>query len=147
MFDLVPFRKRNDDPFRQLVRSLNDTFDFAPLAPLHGSLQTFRTDIREQADKYAIEAELPGFGKDDVEVEMKDNYLTIRAKRQHEEEQKDEQNRVIRRERRSGEFVRRFYVDNVDEAGITAKLSDGVLKLDLPKKANTEPARRRIDIQ
>ncbi|WP_270167168.1 Hsp20/alpha crystallin family protein [Paenibacillus sp. SYP-B4298] len=114
-------------------------------APFTGS-GTFRTDIREEKDRYLIEAELPGIAREDISVEVEQQYVTIRAKRHEYTEQKDDANRVLRQERRSGEFARRFYVGQIDEDGIKAKLEQGVLRLELPKRLDTEHRKQiRID--
>jgi HSP20 family protein len=147
MFDLVPFRKKNDDLFGQMLKSFNEAFDQTLLAPLDGRNQSFRTDIREKDNAYLIEAELPGFSKEDIEIDVNDKYLTIRAKRENVQEHKDESDKVIRRERHYGQFVRQFYVENIEEDDIKAKLQDGVLKLEIPKRAKNEPARKRIGIE
>ncbi|SDD56826.1 HSP20 family protein [Paenibacillus sp. UNCCL117] len=147
MFDLVPFRRRNEELLGQMLRTFNDAFDQELLAPLHSNTRSFRTDIRETDTGYLIEAELPGFAKEDIDIDVNDKYLTIRAKRNQVEEEKDEQGKIIRRERHYGEFARQFYVEGIEEEGIKAKLQDGVLKLDIPKKAKKEPANRRIGIE
>ncbi|MBP1996559.1 Hsp20/alpha crystallin family protein [Paenibacillus eucommiae] len=147
MFDLVPFRKRNDDLFGQMLKSFNEVFDPNALAPLHGNTRSFRTDIREKEYAYLIEAELPGFTKEDIEIDVNDKYLTIRAARNQVEEEKDEKGTIIRRERHYGQFARQFYVENIEEDGIKAKLEDGVLKLDIPKKVKKEPSSKRIGIE
>ncbi|ADM71172.1 Hsp20/alpha crystallin family protein [Paenibacillus polymyxa] len=146
MFDLIPFRKRNEDFFGQMFKSFNGMVDDHWLAPFSSNSQTFRTDIREENDRYLVEAELPGIAKEDIDIDIAHNYLTIRAKRNEYHEEKDDTNKMIRRERRSGEFVRRFYVDHVDEEGIKAKLDQGVLKLEIPKRQGDDRSRRQIQI-
>ncbi|MDF2670965.1 MAG: heat shock protein Hsp20 [Paenibacillus sp.] len=106
MFDLVPFRKRNEELFGQMLKSFNEAFEPSLLSPIHGNTSSFRTDIREKDNAYLIEAELPGFIKEDIEIDVNDKYLIIRAKRNQVEEKKDEQGKVIRRERHYGEFAR-----------------------------------------
>ncbi len=147
MFDLVPFRKRNEDLFGQMLKSFHDAFDTNLLAPLNGNTSSFRTDIVEKDNVYLIEAELPGFTKEDIEIDVNDKYLIIRAKRNQFEEQRDDNGKTIRRERHYGEFARQFYVEGIEEEGIKAKLQDGVLKLEVPKKAKKEPSRKRIEIE
>ncbi|WP_159888539.1 Hsp20/alpha crystallin family protein [Paenibacillus puerhi] len=147
MFDLVPFRRRNEDLFGQMLKSFNEAFDQELLAPLHSNTRSFRTDIRETDKGYLIEAELPGFTKEDIEIDVQDKYLTIRAKRNQVDEEKDENGKIIRSERHYGEFARQFYVEGIEEDGIKAKLQDGVLKLDIPKKEKKEPTNKRIGIE
>ncbi len=145
MFDLIPFRKRQEDMLGHMMKSFHDLVEDHWAAPFTGS-GTFRTDIREEKDRYLIEAELPGIAREDISVEVEQQYVTIRAKRNEYTEQKDDANRVLRQERRSGEFARRFYVGQIDEDGIKAKLEQGVLRLELPKRLDTEHRKQiRID--
>ncbi|MBY0119224.1 Hsp20/alpha crystallin family protein [Paenibacillus sp. FSL L8-0435] len=146
MFDLIPFRKRNEDPFGHMLKSFNDMVETSFLSPFGTGSQPFRTDIREEVDKYSVEAELPGIAKEDIDIQVQGNELIIRAKRNDVVEQKDDSNRIIRQERRSGEFIRRFYVDHIDEEHIKAKLEEGVLKLEIPKRPGDDQSRRRIQI-
>ncbi|MFC9709385.1 Hsp20/alpha crystallin family protein [Paenibacillus sp. NPDC056933] len=144
MFDLIPFRKRNEDPFGHMLKSFNDMVETSFLSPFGSGSQPFRTDIREEGDKYWVEAELPGIAKEDIDIQVEGNELIIRAKRNEDYEEKDDSNRVIRRERRSGKFIRSFYVDHIDEENIKARLEDGVLKLEIPKRPGDDQPRRRI---
>ncbi|AEH53830.1 MAG: Hsp20/alpha crystallin family protein [Heyndrickxia faecalis] len=146
MFDLMPFR-RNEDVFERMLKTFNDMFDTNALTPFNGNANSFRTDITEKEDAYLVEAELPGFSKEDITIDVNNNYLTIRAKRDQMEESKDEKNKVIRQERRYGEFVRQFYVDNIKEDEISATLDNGVLKINIPKKTKEGSSGKRIEIQ
>ncbi|MEF2966256.1 Hsp20/alpha crystallin family protein [Paenibacillus sp. M1] len=150
MFDLIPFGSRNrEDAFNHWVKSFNDRFndmfndDF--FTPLKGSLMSFRTDIRETEDAYLVEAELPGFQKDEIEIGYANPYLTIKAVRKEDNSVEDSTEQIIRKERRYGEYVRRFHVQDIDEEGIRASLKDGVLKLEVPKRPQAKT--RRIEIQ
>ncbi|MEC0124484.1 Hsp20/alpha crystallin family protein [Paenibacillus pabuli] len=146
MFDLIPFRKRNEDMFGHMLKSFNDMVESPFLSPFGTGLQPFRTDIREEENKYLVEAELPGIAKEDIDIQVEGNELIIRAKRNETTEQKDDTNRIIRQERRSGEFIRRFYVEHIDEENIKARLENGVLKLDIPKRPGEDHSRKRIQI-
>ncbi|WP_027417989.1 Hsp20/alpha crystallin family protein [Aneurinibacillus terranovensis] len=147
MFDLVPFRRKNEDVVGSMLKSFHDLFEQNFLAPLNSNTHHFCTDIRETKQAYLIEAELPGFSKDDIEVNYSNGYLTIKATRNRQEEEKDKHDKVIRKERYHGEFVRRFYVEHIDEDHIKAKLQDGVLKLEIPKKVTSVPADKRVTIE
>ena len=94
------------------------------------------TDVKETPDGYVLEMNLPGFAKDEVRAELENGYLTIRAVKEVNNEEKDEENgRYIRRERYSGSCERVFYVgENVKKEDIKASFKDGVLTLNLPKK-------------
>lgn len=148
MFALRPFRRKNEDVFERMLSTFNEFFDQMDEFPaLKGNLKSLRTDIMENKDAYVVEVDLPGFSKDDVTIEVEDNQLTIRAKREEIEETKDSENRFIRRERHFGEFVRQFYVDNIDENRIEAKLKDGVLTIILPKRNDRNGKRKQIAIK
>ncbi|WAA09769.1 Hsp20/alpha crystallin family protein [Fervidibacillus albus] len=148
MFDLTPFRKMSEDLFEQMAKSFNEVFEQnSGISPLSPGLYSFKTDVMEKEDAYYVVAELPGFTKDDITIEVEDNRLIIRAKRDEVAEEKDDKNKFIRKERRYGEFVRQFYVDDIDESGIKAKLENGILKLEIPKLQPSKPKRRTIDIE
>lgn len=137
MFGMIPFSRRDDNMF--------DFFDNF-FNPSNTGTPTFRADIRDQGDKFLLEAELPGFDKEDIHLDLKDNILTIQAQHKESEEQKDENGTYIRRERRIGTFTRTFDVTGIDENGITAAYNNGILALTLPKQAPVVPASRQIAI-
>ena len=108
----------------------------------HRSKNLMKTDVQENDDSYLMEMDLPGFSKDEVKVSLKDGYLTIRAEKGLDEEQKDEKSaKYIRRERYSGACERSFYVGNINEADIKGELKHGILKLTIPK----EQPKKEID--
>lgn len=114
---------------------LNDLF-----APISSSDKDFfrggmmKTDIVEKKDSYSLAMNLPGFTKDDIRAELKDGYLEISAEKKENKDEKDENGRFIRRERYFGSCKRRFYVGDIDETGVKAEFTDGVLKIDIPKE-------------
>lgn len=134
MFGMIPF-SRNENAF-DLFDSL---FRDQPTAAV-----TFRTDIRDLGDRFLLEAELPGFGKEDITLDLKDSILTIQA--QHKQESQEESGQYIRRERRQGSFTRTFDVSGIDEGAITATYENGILALTLPKQAPVVPEKRQIVI-
>lgn len=105
---------------------------------LLGGLQmpAIRADVRETKDSFIVEAELPGVKKSDVQIVCQENVLTISVKAEKSTEKKEEN--YLRRERFSGETSRSFTIKNIDEAGISAKMEDGVLYITLPKAAPEE---------
>mgnify|MGYP004728872067 CR=1 FL=1 len=144
MFQQGPFGRQAEEIFDQMAKAFGGTFgeDFAD--KFRERALSFRTDIYEQDGRYYLEAELPGFDKEDIDIDYTASYLTIRAVRRDAKAQ-DETRRVILSERRYGEFVRRFYLEDADREGIRALLKDGVLKLDNPKKDS--PSSKRILIE
>lgn len=145
MFDMVPFGRHKEDAFSQLAKSFNDFFSDDFFMPLKNSTMSFRTDIRETDQSYLVEAELPGFQKEDIEIGYANPYLTIKAVRKEDNSVEDNDQHMVRRERRYGEYVRRFYVEDINEDNIRASLKDGVLSLEIPKRPQTQT--RRIEIQ
>lgn len=94
MFGMLPFERSDDNLF--------DTFDNFTRNFFRGSnasLPAFRTDIRDAGDKFVLEAELPGFDKGDIKLDVKDGILTITAEHSENQEQKDAKGAYIRRER------------------------------------------------
>ncbi|MFC5541620.1 MAG: Hsp20/alpha crystallin family protein [Bacilli bacterium] len=133
MFDLRPFRRKNEDLFERFKKAFEDVFDDDFLPDLGPDFKSLRTDITETKDAYIVQADLPGFNKEDIQIDIDNNYLTIRAKRDDHTEERDENDRVIRKERHFGEFYRSFYINDVDQERIEAELDNGVLKITLPK--------------
>lgn len=102
------------------------------------AVAAFGTDVTDEGDHYQLTADLPGFKKDDIEINVEDGILTISAERNEETEDKDKKGRYIRRERTYGSYKRSFDLTEVDDDNITAKYEDGVLTLTLPKKQVAE---------
>lgn len=100
-------------------------------APEHRNHCGFRTDVRDQGDSYLLEADLPGFGKENIHVELEDDTMTITAELVSETEEKAGD--FVRRERRCMTRSRSFDTTGIDTANITASYRDGVLRLTLPK--------------
>ena len=139
MFELTPFKKHAVayDPFKAFDDMEQSMF---------GQVSAFRTDIKDTGDAYVIEAELPGFTKEDVEVTVDDRTLTVSATHKENKEQKSDTNGYIRRERRYGTYVRSFDLEGIDAEKISGKLENGILTLDLPKIKNEEVRKRKIDL-
>ena len=105
--------------------------------PLYGknAKNMMKTDIREHDEGYELDVDLPGFKKDEINVQLDNGYLTISASKGLDKDQKDEKGRYIRQERYAGAMQRSFYVgDAVSQEDIKAKYEDGILKLSVPKK-------------
>lgn len=93
-----------------------------------------KTDVQEFDDRYEVEYELPGFDKKDIQAELKEGYLTVKASKTEDNDEKDKKGKYIRRERYYGEYQRSFYVgENVKQEDIKANFEKGVLKLTIPK--------------
>jgi HSP20 family protein len=132
MFALEPM----DDLFRGLLRPWR--------AELTERAPQIKLDVSEDESNYTIKADVPGVRKEDIDVRIDGNQVTISAEIKKEKEEKKE-GRVLRSERQYGYASRSFTLAcDVDEAKSAAKYQDGVLKLTLPKKATS--AARKLSI-
>ena len=142
MFGMLPF-ERNDDNFFDIF----DNFERKFFNNTNANIPAFRTDIRDAGDRFILEAELPGFNKEDIKLDLKDGILTISAEHTEKDDEKDQKGQYLRRERRYGSFRRSFDVTGVDENGITAAYNNGILELSLPKAVPVVPEAKRIAIE
>ena len=94
-----------------------------------------KTDVRETEDTYELDIDLPGFKKDEINVELKDGCLSVSAAKGLDKEEKNEDGKYIRRERYAGSMSRSFYVgEHVKEEDIHPKYENGILTFHLPKE-------------
>ena len=134
------------DPLNELVDDLFKGFFVRPVAfEGRGEAPRMKVDVAEKNGAYLISAELPGVRKEDIQVTIDANQVSLSAEVKREKEvQQDE--RVLHTERSYGKVTRSFSLpQEVDEAKAEAKFRDGVLELTLPKKAAA--ARKQITIQ
>ena len=139
------------DPFREL-HSLQDEMTrlFAGVAPRSGNRDEVsfgawnpNVDIFEDKDKLVLEAELPGMKRDDFELSVENNVITLKGERRFEK--KTNEDNYHRVERSYGSFIRSFTLpQTVSSEGAVAEFKDGILKVTLPKREETKP--RRITI-
>ena len=119
--------------------------------PLYGkhAKNLMKTDVRETESTYELDIDLPGFKKDEINVELKDGYLTIEAAKGLDKDEPDKNGRYIRQERYAGAMSRSFYVgEEIVPAEITAKFEDGILRLSVPKKVQKQlPKTTTISIE
>ena len=131
------------DPFGMMVPQGRD--------PLYGkhAKNLMKTDVRETEGTYELDVDLPGFTKDEVNVELKNGYLTIQAAKGLDKEQSDKKGKYIRQERYAGACSRSFCVgEGVEPKDVSAKFEDGILKISLPKQVKKElPQSPRIAIE
>ena len=129
--------RRNYSLFDDLFR--DDFFD--------KKMPTFmKTDIKEMKDKYQLEVDLPGYKKENINLELEEGYLKISAKA--EEKKDDEESNYLHKERYYGECTRSFYVgDDIKEEEISAEFNDGILRIDIPKKTEEETASEKKQIE
>ena len=134
------------DPFNELARfdpfrDMNEYFKGFMLRPVFHGLEAepeIRIEISEADKAYTVKADIPGVKKEDIQVSIDGNHVSISAEVKHEKEEK-EGKKLVRSERYYGRQYRSFSLaHDVDEAKAEAEYSDGVLKLILPKKPGAE---------
>lgn len=144
MFGLTPLSRRNSissfNPFAEMDELERQFFGSHDIAE-------FKTDIMDNGKEYILEADLPGFKKEDIHISTEDGYLTIKAERKEEIEEKREKGGYIKRERSYGSFSRSFDISSIEEDKIKASFKDGVLKLVLPKQDQKLLSSRKINIE
>ena len=107
------------------------------------------TDVREKEDGYEVIVDLPGFKKDEIQLQLDNGYLNISAAKGLDKDETDKKGKYIRQERYAGSMSRSFYVGkDITEDDIHAKFENGILKLDVPKKeAKAVETKKQIAIE
>lgn len=148
MFEMRPYRRNTIgtwNPFSEMEemerRFFNNDFFGGR------SLAEFKTDITDEGDHYELKADLPGFKKEDIQLQLDGDTLTIQAQRHSEHEDDDKKGKYVCCERSYGSYSRSFDVSGIRTDGITASYEGGVLELKLPKKTAEVSTARQIDIQ
>jgi HSP20 family protein len=136
--------RRNVDMFNNELRNtdLNDLV-MDPMASFFNGLgqnlhtvNKMKTDVIEHDKDFIVKAELPGFKKDDIDLDYRDDTLSIHAVHDLKKEMKDDQGKLVRQERTSSDVSRSFYLPNVTADQISAKYDGGILAVTLPKSAD-----------
>ncbi len=149
MFELRPYSRKNNslyNPFKEMDE-LENSFFGSPFGFFSNAIDEFKTDIKDEGDHYELIADLPGFDKKDIKLDISDDTLTVSAQRHSEHEEKDKKGKYIRCERSYGNYSRSFDLSGVKADEVTAKYENGVLKLTMPKKTETKPSSRRLEIE
>lgn len=146
MFELIPFDRTirhmaSFDPFRELDNMERSFFGNTNV------VSAFRTDVSDTGDAFKLEAELPGFNKDDIKIDIENDCLTISAERKLDTTDEGKKTNFVKRERFYGSYSRSFDVTGIDVDTIEAAYDNGVLTLTLPKKKEVLPASRRLEIK
>lgn len=143
MADLMTY-----NPFRAIDEFEKRMFR-EPFAPFNvaDNAGVFKTDIKEEDGKFVLEADLPGFDKDDINLDVDNDILTISAERHSDHEDKDKAGNYVRCERSYGKYARSFDVSSIDVDKISASYENGVLTLDMPKKEALIPKKTHLEIQ
>ncbi|UQS84600.1 Hsp20/alpha crystallin family protein [Apilactobacillus apisilvae] len=121
----------------------NDVFDFMnPMDGFFGNMNRnfsntskMKTDVVENDNNFEVNAELPGFKKNNIDLDYRNDTLSIHAVHDLNKDQKDKEGQLIRSERSSSNVSRAFYLPNVENDKISASYDGGILKITLPKEA------------
>ncbi len=117
--------------------------DYAPVRRASNAPFKLGVDVIQNPDNYTIEASLPGFSTEDIDVTVDDGVLRIVATKSSDET--SEKSRYLVRERRYGKYFRALRVpDGVDVDSATTGYKDGVLRIELPKNDGAQPKRLPI---
>jgi HSP20 family protein len=140
MFELIPFGNRENELFDSFDRMVNRFLG-------NPSQECFpcRTDILDQGNHFELDADMPGFKKEDISIGVEGDRLILSAV--HKEDTKENDKKYIRRERKYGTLSRSFELSGIDTDKISAGYQDGVLKLILPKMEKTKPQQKKVEIQ
>ena len=109
--------------------------------PLYGkhARNLMKTDVRETEDSYELDIDLPGFKKDEIDLNLNDGYLTISAAKGLDKDATDQKGKYIRQERYAGACSRSFFVgEGIEPQDVSAKFEDGILRVSLPKQVKKE---------
>lgn len=144
LFDNRSYKSFFEDPFDKMF---DDAFrDFWGNNGLERR-DTFRTDVIDQGDNYLLQAELPGFNKEDIHIDLKNDLLTISASHKEEKNEED-QNKYIRKERYYSSYSRSFSVNGLEAEDIDASYNNGILEVKFPKKEiETKDSVQKIEVK
>lgn len=148
MFELRPYRKNNNvsfyNPFHE-IENWEKSFWTDPFS--RNALAEFKTDITDEGDHFLLEADMPGFDKKDIHIDVSADSLTLRAERLTKRKTEEKKERYVCSERSYGSYSRTFDITGIDAAGIRARYANGVLSLTLPKQTEKQPQTQSVEIE
>ena len=136
---LTPFERKGYDLFNAFHEFENDFFK-------GNQITGCKTDIRDEGDKFVLESELPGFEKEDIKLDLNGDCLTISANHSTDKAE-EKKGSYVRRERSYCSYQRSFNVSECELNKIDAEYKNGILTVLLPKKEETKPTVRRLEIK
>lgn len=132
------------NPFDELFNEMSRGFFVKPFAAPEGVEPQMKLDVKEDEKAYTVRADIPGAKKEDIQIDIDANGVTVRAELKREKEEKKDE-KVIYSERSYGMVSRSFSLPaEVDPDGARAEYKDGVLNLVLPKKSNGQARRLSV---
>lgn len=120
------------DLFSKPLSELDIFEPFGNITKRFTQYDNFKIDVKDENDKYVVEADLPGTKKEDITLDFNDGVLSIRAVH-HENKEEGDANKYLLRERTVGQYERQIALEDVDENSINASFTDGILQITLPK--------------
>lgn len=147
---LHPAKRQELSPwagFQALEERLNRIFGGLPMdfEPIQGAWMP-SVDLHEGKDNYTLKADLPGVAKDDLELSVVDDVVTLKGHRSQEEERDEEGYHRV--ERSYGSFQRSFRIPGgIDAARVEAKFENGVLAVTLPKREENRPKQITVNVK
>lgn len=131
--------------FRDFSNMIDSFFndDFMKRGSVYDS--TFKVDVSQDEKGYLVEAEMPGFNKDDISISIDEGKLVLSAEKTEKIDESNEEKNYIHKERKTSKMSRTMYFGDIDEDSISAKLEDGILTIKLNKKEAIE-TRKTIEI-
>ena len=139
---LTPFERTGYELYRNMRDWENEFFSDA------SAMSSCKSDLRDTGDALILDVELPGFAKDEIQLDVTGDVLTLTAKhREKTQEEKDQEGTYLRRERTLASYEQKLDVSNINTEQMQANYENGLLTLTMPKKSATTPLSRRIDIQ
>lgn len=145
---LMPFGRNNlsvRPPVRgELFGLLDDVFADSFFGGKSTIGDTFKMDVKASEAGYTVEAELPGAKKEEIAIDLEKGTLTLSVNRQEETQEEDKN--YLHRERRAYSMRRSIYLNGADDKNVSAKLEDGVLRIEIAKQAKDEGA-TKIEIE
>ena len=149
MFDLTPYKKksslsRGNGDLWDIDSMFENFFNDSVFPAYYSNSRQMKVDIKENENEYIIDAELPGINKEEVNIELNDNNLTISVSK--DEQVNEEKENYIRKERYQSSMTRSFHIENVNNEKVDATFNNGVLSVILPKREPGSPKNKKIDI-
>ncbi len=134
-----------DIPFQEMDQMDNEVRRVNKQLYGRNAKREMKTDVHETDSTYVIDMDLPGFKKDQIQLELDDGYLTITATKGENRDEKSAGGKIIRQERYVGTMQRSFYVGGqITEEDVKAKFEDGVLHLELPKEEEKRLPEKKV---
>ena len=143
MYTMTPFEKKHFDLLNAFHDFENDFFAGT-------GWSTCKVDVRDEGDKFVMEAELPGFEKEDIHLDVQGDCLKLSAEHHTDSEDKDnkkDKKKYIRKERSEVSYQRSFDLSGIDADKLEAEYKNGILYVTLPKKQSEAPTSKRLEVK